>query len=258
MRHDTLAGWLAWLETLHPKTIDLGLERVGAVANALGIARLPCPVITVAGTNGKGSCVAMLEALLGAAGRRVATYTSPHLLRYNERVRIAGREATDAELCDAFARVERARGGISLTYFEFGTLAALDLIIRASPDVAVLEVGLGGRLDASTSSMAILRWSPRSDSTTANGWAATAMRSARRRAGYFVPDGPQSALIRIHPRACCAWPPSAARGCFATAGSMASNPAPGVTRPGMIVGPGAARTGAARAAGPGPGGQVSV
>lgn len=148
MRHDTLAGWLAWLEALHPSAIDLGLARVGAVAAGMAVARLPCPVITVAGTNGKGSCIAMLEALLAAAGHRVATYTSPHLLRYNERVRIAGREATDDELCAAFERVDRARAGTSLTYFEFGTLAALDLFIRAAPDVALLEVGLGGRLDA--------------------------------------------------------------------------------------------------------------
>jgi dihydrofolate synthase / folylpolyglutamate synthase len=148
MRHDTLAAWLAWLEALHPSAIDLGLERVGAVAGRMGVARLPCPVIIVAGTNGKGSSVAMLEALLSAGGHRVAAYTSPHLLRYNERIRIAGREAADDALCAAFERVDRARDGISLTYFEFGTLAALDLFLRARPDVAILEVGLGGRLDA--------------------------------------------------------------------------------------------------------------
>ncbi len=148
MRHDTLAGWLAWLEQLHPRAIDLGLERVGAVGQRLGVTRLPCPVVTVAGTNGKGSTVAMLESMLSAAGHRVACYTSPHLLRYNERVRIDGREADDAALCAAFARVDAARGDTSLSYFEFGTLAALDLFARAAPDVAVLEVGLGGRLDA--------------------------------------------------------------------------------------------------------------
>lgn len=149
MRYDTLAAWLAWIERLHPRGIDLGLERVRRAAAALGIGpALPCPVVTVAGTNGKGSSVALLEAILAAAGYRVAVYTSPHLLRYNERVRIGGREATDAELCQAFERVDRARGDVSLTYFEFGTLAALDLFVRARPDVAVLEIGLGGRLDA--------------------------------------------------------------------------------------------------------------
>ncbi len=148
MRHETLAAWLAWLEELHPSAIDLGLDRIGAVAARMGVARLRCPVITIAGTNGKGSCVAMLETLLSAGGHRVASYTSPHLLRYNERVRIAGREAGDDELCAAFDRVDRARDDVSLTYFEFGTLAALDLFARARPDVVVLEVGLGGRLDA--------------------------------------------------------------------------------------------------------------
>lgn len=148
MRHHTLAGWLAWLEQLHPRAIELGLGRVGAVGERLDVTRLPCPVITVAGTNGKGSTVAMLESMLSAAGHRVACYTSPHLLRYNERVRIAGREADDDALCAAFARVDAARGDISLSYFEFGTLAALDLFARARPDVTILEVGLGGRLDA--------------------------------------------------------------------------------------------------------------
>ncbi|MCC6301513.1 MAG: bifunctional tetrahydrofolate synthase/dihydrofolate synthase [Gammaproteobacteria bacterium] len=149
MRFDTLDAWLAWLEDLHPRRIELGLERVRRVAAALGLgAALPCPVVTVAGTNGKGSSVALLEAILSAAGQRVAAYTSPHLLRYNERVRVGGREATNAELCQAFERVDRARGEVSLTYCEFGTLAAFDLFARARPDVAVLEVGLGGRLDA--------------------------------------------------------------------------------------------------------------
>lgn len=148
-RFASLEEWLAWIERLHPRGIDLGLERVRCVAAALGFgATLPFPVVTVAGTNGKGSSVAMLEAILAAAGYRVAVYTSPHLLRYNERVRIAGREATDEALCEAFARVDHARGGTSLTYFEFGTLAALDLFVRDRPDVAVLEVGMGGRLDA--------------------------------------------------------------------------------------------------------------
>lgn len=148
MQPRSLDGWLAWIETLHPRQIELGLDRVRCVAKAMGIARLPCTVVTVGGTNGKGSSVAMLEAVFAAGGYRTCAYTSPHLLRYNERVRIDGREAGDAELCAAFERVERARGETSLSYFEFGTLAALDLIARARADVAVLEVGMGGRLDA--------------------------------------------------------------------------------------------------------------
>ena len=146
-----LAGWLAYIEQQHPQTIALGLDRVAAVRAAMGLAPT-MPVITVAGTNGKGSTCAMLEAMLSAAGYRVGLYTSPHLLRYNERVRIAGREADDAALVAAFARVESARTGrsgeVRLTYFEFGTLAAVDLFIRSAVDVMVLEVGLGGRLDA--------------------------------------------------------------------------------------------------------------
>lgn len=148
MRFDTLNEWLAWQETLHTREIDLGLERVARVLERLGKAHPPYTVLTVGGTNGKGSCVAMLESILGAAGYRVATYTSPHLLRYNERVRIGGQEVDDATLCRAFARVDQARGDVSLTYFEFGTLAALDIFHDAGLDVAILEVGLGGRLDA--------------------------------------------------------------------------------------------------------------
>ncbi|HEY5790562.1 MAG TPA: bifunctional tetrahydrofolate synthase/dihydrofolate synthase [Gammaproteobacteria bacterium] len=142
-----LGDWLRRLEGLHPRSIDLGLERVGRVHAALGAPR-PARVVTVAGTNGKGSLVALLEAILAAAGYRVGAYTSPHLLRFNERVRIAGAEADDAALCAAFARVEAARGDTSLTYFEFTTLAALLLLAEAPLDVALLEVGLGGRLDA--------------------------------------------------------------------------------------------------------------
>jgi dihydrofolate synthase/folylpolyglutamate synthase len=143
----TLADWLAYLETLHPKAIALGLERVRSVYERLSIAP-GCPVITVAGTNGKGSTSAFLERMLNAAGYRVGLYTSPHLLRYNERVRVAGRDATDSELCEAFAAIEAVRDDIALTYFEFGTLAALWLFARARLDAWVLEVGLGGRLDA--------------------------------------------------------------------------------------------------------------
>lgn len=145
---DSLARWLGWMETLHPREIDLGLERAREVAARLGLERLPFSVITVAGTNGKGSTVAMLEAILHAAGYRVGAYTSPHLTDYNERVRVAAVAASDADLCNAFERVEAARGETSLTYFEFGTLAAVELFRSQHVDIAVLEVGLGGRLDA--------------------------------------------------------------------------------------------------------------
>jgi dihydrofolate synthase/folylpolyglutamate synthase len=148
MDFKTLDDWLAWQTTLHPNRMELGLDRVAEVWSRLGAPALGCPVITVGGTNGKGSCVAFIEAMAQAAGYATACYTSPHLLRYNERVRIAGEPATDEALCAAFARVERARGATPLTYFEFGTLAALDLFVRATPDLVVLEVGLGGRLDA--------------------------------------------------------------------------------------------------------------
>jgi len=143
----SLPGWLEFIERQHPKAIALGLERVKDVFQRMSI-RLACPVITVGGTNGKGSTCAMLEAILGAAGYRTALYTSPHLERYNERVRVRGREAEDQPLCDAFEAVEVARGSTPLTYFEYGTLAALWLFAREQVEVAVLEVGLGGRLDA--------------------------------------------------------------------------------------------------------------
>lgn len=144
----TLADWLSYLEQLHPSAIDMGLERAGEVARRLGLGRPAPTVITVTGTNGKGSTCALLAALLQAQGHRVGVYSSPHLLRYNERVRMDGQEAADAQLCAAFEAVERARGKISLTYFEMGTLAAFWLFERAALDFAVLEVGLGGRLDA--------------------------------------------------------------------------------------------------------------
>ncbi len=143
----TLSDWLAYLETLHPKAIALGLDRVRQVYDRLAIS-IACPVVTVGGTNGKGSTCALLERSLLAAGYRTALYTSPHLLRYNERVRIGGVDASDAVLCDAFVAVESARGSTPLTYFEFGTLAALWLFARAAVDAVILEVGLGGRLDA--------------------------------------------------------------------------------------------------------------
>lgn len=147
MSFTTLHDWLAWQETQHAKQIDLGLERTRPVLQRMGLERPPHTVITVAGTNGKGSSVAFLEAILRAAGYRVGAYSSPHLLRYNERVRLHGVEVSDAELCASFARIDAARAGTSLTYFEFGTLAAFDIFQRAQLDVAVLEVGLGGRLD---------------------------------------------------------------------------------------------------------------
>lgn len=143
----TLHDWLALLEARHPKTIDLGLERCGRVYRAMSAPR-PAPlVVTVAGTNGKGSAVAWSCALLEGLGRRTAAYTSPHLLEFNERLRLGERLVSDAELLAAFGRVEAARGSESLSYFEFTTLACLDLVHAAKPDVAVLEVGLGGRLD---------------------------------------------------------------------------------------------------------------
>ena len=143
----TLDDWLGRIERLHHRPIDLSLERVREVAGRLGLG-FDCPVFLVAGTNGKGSTCAMLEAILGAAGYRTGLYTSPHLLRFNERARIDGREANDDELIEHLAAVEGARGSTSLTYFEFTTLAVLRLFARARLDVAVLEVGLGGRLDA--------------------------------------------------------------------------------------------------------------
>lgn len=143
-----LAGWLARLERLHPSAVDLGLERVGRVAGAMGLERPAPRVVTVAGTNGKGSACAFLEAILAAHGLRAGVYTSPHLVDFRERIRIAGREADAGDIVAALERVEAARGETSLTYFEFTTLAALDLFRRAALDVAVLEVGLGGRLDA--------------------------------------------------------------------------------------------------------------
>ncbi|MDP2830026.1 MAG: bifunctional tetrahydrofolate synthase/dihydrofolate synthase [Sulfuricellaceae bacterium] len=144
---NTLAGWLAHLEQLHPKTIELGLDRVNAVKSRLSL-EFSIPVITVGGTNGKGSSCAMLEAILTSAGYKVGLYTSPHLLHYNERVRIASQAVPDDALCLAFAAVESARGEISLSYFEFGTLAALWLFRQEGVEAMILEVGLGGRLDA--------------------------------------------------------------------------------------------------------------
>jgi dihydrofolate synthase / folylpolyglutamate synthase len=150
-RMKTLQDWLDHCERLHPKNIDMGLDRVRAVAQHMGI-RFHCPVITVAGTNGKGSTCAMLEAILGESGYKTGVYTSPHLVHFEERLRLKGEAVSVDLLVEAFERVERARcqapPDVSLTYFEFSTLAILDLMARAELDVVILEVGLGGRLDA--------------------------------------------------------------------------------------------------------------
>lgn len=145
-----LAAWLDYIERLHPQNIAMGLERVGKVKDRLGI-RFECPVIIVGGTNGKGSTCAMLEAILRAAAFRTGMYTSPHLEKFNERARIDGRDVDDEPLARAFARVEAARAqgeAIELTYFEFSTLAVMLLFMEAQLDCVILEVGLGGRLDA--------------------------------------------------------------------------------------------------------------
>jgi len=144
----TLAEWLALQESVHPKTIDMGLARVSSVARTLGVDKPTSKVITVGGTNGKGSTVAHLDAFLRTAGASTGMFTSPHFLRYNERIRVDGVEVGDAELVDAFERIEAARGSTTLTFFEFNALAALVIFADRRVDVAILEVGLGGRLDA--------------------------------------------------------------------------------------------------------------
>lgn len=143
-----LDDWMAWIESAHPRAVDMELGRVATVADRMALRPFPAECFTVAGTNGKGSCALILERILTSGGRRVGTYTSPHLVRYNERVRVAGREAHDAALCAAFEAVERSRGDTPLTYFEYGTLAALHVFREAGVDTVVLEVGMGGRLDA--------------------------------------------------------------------------------------------------------------
>lgn len=147
-RDSSLNTWIDWLLALHAQEIDLGLERVSLIAKRLGIDK-PAPfVISVAGTNGKGSSVAMLSAILDAQGYRVGTYTSPHILRFNERIQLNGQMVEDQQIVDAFTLIEEARAEVKLTYFEFSTLAALLIFKNSRVDVAVLEVGLGGRLDA--------------------------------------------------------------------------------------------------------------
>lgn len=144
----TLTDWLAYQQRIHPRSVDMGLDRLREVASRLGMTKpAPC-VITVGGTNGKGSTVAFLEAIAREAGLRVGTYTSPHLLRYHERIRVDGAEIGDAELCALFERIETARAEITLTYFEFATLAALLHFQNSALDLVILEVGMGGRLDA--------------------------------------------------------------------------------------------------------------
>ena len=151
MRFNTLQQWLNWQENLHYKEIELGLDRVGQVYQRLYAQPFNVPVISVAGTNGKGSSVAILESIYTQAGYRVGSYTSPHLVHYNERIRINQQPVDDAVLCESFARIDDVRGDISLTYFEFGSLAAFDIFHQAEKqdalDVIILEVGLGGRLD---------------------------------------------------------------------------------------------------------------
>lgn len=148
MTRQRLQDWLDYLEQLHPAAIDMGLDRCRAVSARLGLTRPAPQVVTVTGTNGKGSTCAFIASMLVGQGKSVGVYSSPHLLRYNERVRLNGVDASDEALCEAFEAVERARGSTSLTYFEMGTLAALWLFERHALDAVVLEVGLGGRLDA--------------------------------------------------------------------------------------------------------------
>lgn len=147
-RFQTLAEWLHWQETLHYPAIALGLDRCRGVAQRLGLLPPPYTVLTVGGTNGKGSSTTLLDLILRKSGYLVGKYMSPHLLRYNERICINGEEVSDAALCRAFEQIDGARGAVTLTFFEFGTLAALLLFRDAGIDVAVMEVGLGGRLDA--------------------------------------------------------------------------------------------------------------
>lgn len=144
----SLEQWLQFLECLHPSEMDLGLERVASVAGRLDLLVTSCPVVTIAGTNGKGSTVAVLEAVLLRSGKSVGAFTSPHLLRFNERIRVGGECASDQEIVAAFTAIEGVRGEVSLTYFEFATLAALYVFRKRSAEVIILEVGLGGRLDA--------------------------------------------------------------------------------------------------------------
>ena len=147
-RFATLAEWLAWLETQHPKKIDFGLDRIRSVLASLDLNPPPCRVIAIGGTNGKGSCVALLESIYLAAGYSVGAFTSPHLWRFNERLRVDGAQARDTELMELFRVIDAGRGAVSLSYFEWSAVAALLYFAREGVDVALLEVGMGGRLDA--------------------------------------------------------------------------------------------------------------
>ncbi|MFK5947209.1 MAG: bifunctional tetrahydrofolate synthase/dihydrofolate synthase [Methylococcales bacterium] len=147
-RFDSLFDWLSWQESFHPRSIDLGLERAATVFKLLNPDGIKPPAIIVGGTNGKGSCIAYLEAIYRAQGYKVGAYTSPHILNYNERICINGEPVSDSVICQAFERIDAVRNDVSLSYFEFGTLAALDIFSRSELDVQLLEVGLGGRLDA--------------------------------------------------------------------------------------------------------------
>ena len=148
LRFESLQDWLDWQQGLHPKSIDLGLGRVHQVLARMGLGRPADVVLTIGGTNGKGSVVAYLDAILRQAGFAVGTFTSPHLVHYRERIRTGGLPVADSDLVAAFGRIDEARGDTSLTFFEWNALAAFSILERASVDVAVLEVGLGGRLDA--------------------------------------------------------------------------------------------------------------
>lgn len=206
MQHKSLADWLAYLESLHPKIIELGLDRVACVKQMLNLVS-SFPIITVGGTNGKGSTCAMLESILSTAGYRVGCYTSPHLLAYNERVRVNRTPAGDEELCRSFAAVEAARGDTSLTYFEFGTLAAMWHFFQAKVDVVVLEVGLGGRLDAVNAfdadcaivtSVALDHMDYLGDTREAIGFEKAGIFRAGRPAIYGEESPPQSLLDHAH------------------------------------------------------------
>ncbi len=147
-RFSDLEDWLNWLETLHPQKIDLSLGRIKQVLAAMGLERPPYRIITVGGTNGKGSCVAILESIYLEAGYRVGAFTSPHLWRFNERLRVDGQDTSDDVLVAIFSAIDAARGAVTLTYFEFSAVAAIAEFVRQGVQLAIFEVGLGGRLDA--------------------------------------------------------------------------------------------------------------
>jgi dihydrofolate synthase/folylpolyglutamate synthase len=185
-----LDDWLRWQESLNPRLVDLGLDRAARVAGRMGLEALPMPVVTVAGTNGKGSCVAYLAGILESAGHAVAAYTSPCLGRYNESLLLGGREVSDDELIAGFENVERARRGAALTFFEYRTLAALDIIRRSPVSVALLEVGLGGRLDAVNLMDADVAVVTSVDLDHTDWLGADRESIGREKAGIFRPDRP--------------------------------------------------------------------